>query len=288
MPSINLGRVRGDKGTSMRNRGVWNSALKYVNDKDYIDLVSHNGSLWTCMTTNTNVEPSDTAVEWNLTAKSIDTVYFEPAQSRENIVSGESANTVFGKIAKWLADFKDAAFYNVVNGVTQTKAGEAVLDAAVGKYLDEKKFDVSKIIASRTITEYGFAMDGKTVADWLSELNSKLENCIFEEGSNNNGHFRKYANGTLEMWGNVSISSIPVTTASGTLYNSTNRNLTLPHTSLTGVQGVSLELRSNTGIWPVYTTGGDNKSTLGYLLKSGASTTMASGVISFRCTGTWK
>lgn len=99
---------------------------------------------------------------------------FSESDDRENIVSGDTVSTVFGKIKKWFSDLGAAAFMNVVNGVTQSQAGQAVLDAAVGKYLEEKKLDITKIIANRNITEPGFVMNGKTVADALTELNGKL------------------------------------------------------------------------------------------------------------------
>lgn len=99
---------------------------------------------------------------------------FNEALTRENIESTDTVETIFGKVKKYFTDLGSAAFMNVVNNVTQSEAGQAVLDAAVGKYLEEKKFDISKIIANRNITEPGFVMDGKTVADALTELNGKL------------------------------------------------------------------------------------------------------------------
>lgn len=99
---------------------------------------------------------------------------FNEALTRENIKSTDTVETIFGKVKKYFTDLGTAAFMNVVNNVTQSEAGQAVLDAAVGKYLEEKKFDISKIIANRNITEPGFVMDGKTVADALTELNGKL------------------------------------------------------------------------------------------------------------------
>ena len=42
---------------------------------------------------------------------------------------------LFGKIAKWFADLKSAAFYEVKNDLTQEIPGESVLDAAQGKEL---------------------------------------------------------------------------------------------------------------------------------------------------------
>lgn len=99
---------------------------------------------------------------------------FNEALTRENIESTDTVETIFGKVKKYFSDLGTSAFMNVVNSVTQSEAGQAVLDAAVGKYLEEKKFDISKIIANRNITEPGFVMDGKTVADALTELNGKL------------------------------------------------------------------------------------------------------------------
>ena len=101
MPSINLGKVKGEKGISLRNRGEWNSTTKYLNDANYIDMVSHNGNLWTCLVTNTNVEPAEASDKWNLSAKSVSNVYFEEAAERQNLVSGEQVSESFGKISKW-------------------------------------------------------------------------------------------------------------------------------------------------------------------------------------------
>lgn len=111
---------------------------------------------------------------------------FNEALTRENIESTDTVETIFGKVKKYFTDLGSAAFMNVVNNVTQSEAGQAVLDAAVGKYLEEKKFDISKIIANRNITEPGFVMDGKTVADALTELNGKLFNLIMMDFGNYN------------------------------------------------------------------------------------------------------
>lgn len=106
---------------------------------------------------------------------------FNEALTRENIESTDTVETIFGKVKKYFTDLGSAAFMNVVNNVTQSEAGQAVLDAAVGKYLEEKKFDISKIIANRNITEPGFVMDGKTVADALTELNGNIGNVMISE-----------------------------------------------------------------------------------------------------------
>lgn len=57
MPVIDLGKVVGDPGASMRFRGEWNGGSEYFNNESYIDTVTHHGSLWVCKQTNTGQEP---------------------------------------------------------------------------------------------------------------------------------------------------------------------------------------------------------------------------------------
>lgn len=185
---IDLKIPRGYQGVSMRMAGAWEDGMEYVNDASYIDLVTYQGSTYGCKRTHTASEETVPIREgneyWQCIAEkgetgdieNIDTVpiAFEEAEERENIESGDTIPKGLGKIRKWFSDFKQAAFYDVVNNVLQTEPGQKVLDAAVGKYLDDKKFDISRLVANRNITEPGFAMDGKTTADWLNELNGKL------------------------------------------------------------------------------------------------------------------
>lgn len=64
------------------------------------------------------------------------TIPFTQAATRENIKSGENLKTVLGKISKWLADLKAAAFCTVVNNATTT-VENTVLDGRMGKKLQE-------------------------------------------------------------------------------------------------------------------------------------------------------
>ena len=187
---IDLKIPRGYQGVSMRMAGAWEDGTEYVNDTSYIDLVTYQGSTYGCKRTHTASEETVPIREgneyWQCIAEkgetgdieNIDTVpiAFEEAPERENIESGDTIPKGLGKIRKWFSDWGEAAYMNVVNGVTQSVAGQAVLDAAVGKYLDEKKFDFSRLVANRNITEPGFAMDGKTLVEWLNELNGNLNN----------------------------------------------------------------------------------------------------------------
>ena len=60
------------------------------------------------------------------------TVVFSQASDRQNVASTESLSTLMGKICKWFADLKAAAFCTVANNETTTAEG-VVLDARVGK-----------------------------------------------------------------------------------------------------------------------------------------------------------
>lgn len=62
---------------------------------------------------------------------------FDEAATRENIVSGESLSTIMGKVKKWFADLKNAAFHTVANNYTTTEAGY-VLDARLGPDIKSK------------------------------------------------------------------------------------------------------------------------------------------------------
>ena len=196
---IDLTIPRGYQGVSMRMAGTWTAGTEYVNNTSYIDLVTYNGSTYGCKQSHTASEailPTNEGY-WQVIAKKGDTgsvenidtipIEFEEAEKRENVETGDTITTVFGKVKKWFSSLKQAAFYDVVNNVLQTEPGQKVLDAAVGKYLDEKKFDISRLVANRNITEPGFAMDGKTLVEWLNELNGKLNIGMMVGRSQGNG-----------------------------------------------------------------------------------------------------
>lgn len=57
----------GAKGVSMRLKGAWSASVAYVNDGNYIDLVTSNGNTYACKVSNTNVAVTDTS-KWELIA----------------------------------------------------------------------------------------------------------------------------------------------------------------------------------------------------------------------------
>lgn len=150
-------------------------------------------------------------------------IIFTQATSRENIASGERLNIILGKIRKWFADIKGAAFQDVSNTLTTTEAGK-VLDARQGKVLDEKiteKVDKTDVVNGLTETAAGKVLDarqGKALDEKIddlsrevSDLNSKLREKIYEEDALSIADFynvsafdmRKIGN---EVFLNISIS----------------------------------------------------------------------------------
>lgn len=65
------------------------------------------------------------------------TVTFSTSSNRELLTSGENTSGLFGKIAKWFSDLKNAAFCDVANNLVTTEEGY-LLDARQGKILDDK------------------------------------------------------------------------------------------------------------------------------------------------------
>ena len=115
--------------------------------------------------------------EWKEYAKNIDeemkkrpekdgkademTVTFTEAANRENIVTGEKASTLMGKIKKWLADLAAAAFMQVVTSYSDLMAGTALDDYLIGAAAAKEGF-----------TELNGKLDNIYTSDITSEINT--------------------------------------------------------------------------------------------------------------------
>ncbi|BFL02136.1 hypothetical protein CE91St58_09810 [Lachnospiraceae bacterium] len=82
---------------------------------------------------------------------------FTEATSRENINSGETHRTIFGKLRKFLSDLGAAAYIAIANNCTTTAAGFA-LDARQGKVLMDKSNQISSDLGGY---KFGTTTDGK-------------------------------------------------------------------------------------------------------------------------------
>lgn len=58
----------GAKGVSMRLLGAWSNSTAYVNNSDYIDIVTYSGNTYACKTSNTSQTPTNTTY-WTLIAQ---------------------------------------------------------------------------------------------------------------------------------------------------------------------------------------------------------------------------
>ena len=76
------------------------------------------------------------------------TIDFTENLNRENIVTGENARTMFGKIAKWFSDIREAAFAKVANNLDTTEEGY-VLDARQGEKLKEDIADLNSKLSNK-------------------------------------------------------------------------------------------------------------------------------------------
>lgn len=130
-------------------KGDYDSNTTY----ERLDAVEHNGSTYLAIKDAPDGAPRDDKVNWIYLAKgfSVDIgdseITFTEAENRENINTGESVKTVFGKIKKFFADLTAPAFAQMITTKEDLLATKAT----------------------------GYVPDAKAVADAYTELNSKLE-----------------------------------------------------------------------------------------------------------------
>ncbi len=105
-------------------KGEYDSNTVY----ERLDAVYHSGSTYLALKDAPAGAPSSDGTNWMYLAKGFPSdigeseIAFEEAAVRENIDTGESIKTVFGKIKKWFADMTAAAFAQVVSSNTDLMA----------------------------------------------------------------------------------------------------------------------------------------------------------------------
>lgn len=142
---LNFTIPRGDKGVSMYMAGAWNSGTEYVNSVSRIDIVTCNGSTYGCRQTHTSSQDNAPAGEeneyWLCLARKGDTgnienidtipIAFSEAAEPENLESGDSVTTVFGKIKKWFSDLSNGAASTLLGNNLQE--GKVLVSDETGK-----------------------------------------------------------------------------------------------------------------------------------------------------------
>ena len=132
---------------------------EYASNTAYerLDAVAHNGSTYLAIKDAPDGAPRDDKVNWIYLAKGFSgdigdsEIAFTEAENRENINTGESVKTVFGKIKKFFADLTAPAFAQMITSKDDLLATKAT----------------------------GYVPDAKAVADAVSELNGNLNGLKF-------------------------------------------------------------------------------------------------------------
>lgn len=129
-------------------KGDYNSNIAY----ERLDAVYHNGSTYLAIKDAPDGAPRDDKLNWIYLAKGFSgdigdsEIAFTEAENRENIDTGESIKTVFGKIKKFFTDLTAPAFAQMITSKDDLLATKAA----------------------------GYVPDAKAVADGFTELNGKL------------------------------------------------------------------------------------------------------------------
>lgn len=145
---------------------------EYASNTAYerLDAVAHNGSTYLAIKDAPDGAPRDDKVNWIYLAKGFSSdigdseITFTEAETRENIDTGESVKTIFGKIKKWFNDMTVAAFSQVITSnedlMALTKSGYLADALAV-----KNQFDVinSKLGNFYLLYSYLCGTDGNSI-----------------------------------------------------------------------------------------------------------------------------
>lgn len=145
---------------------------EYASNTAYerLDAVAHNGSTYLAIKDAPDGAPRDDKLNWIYLAKGFSgdigdsEIAFTEAENHENINTGESVKTVFGKIKKFFADLTAPAFAQMITSKDDLLATKAT----------------------------GYVPDAKAVADAVTDVTGKLNqntdltlvNCVSWESDN--------------------------------------------------------------------------------------------------------
>ncbi len=135
-------------------------------------------------------------------------VTFSEASARDNLSSGDTVSTLFGKISKWFSDLGTAAFRGVANVLTISSAGKYVLDAYQGKVLNDNMGTLSELSTSAKINLVSAINEINTGLSELKGVVTKLNANVAILDNVQAGTFENKKHGDI-----IKISR-PVTTAS--------------------------------------------------------------------------
>ncbi len=109
---------------------------------------------------------ADLAKKLDKTGNSGDNVVeFTQTSSRQNIMTGDTHKTMFGKIKKWLADLAAAAFMQTITSYSDLMAGTAIADYLVNAKAVQDGFNtVNGKLSGHTIVVSGYVEKNGTVS----------------------------------------------------------------------------------------------------------------------------
>lgn len=189
-------------------KGEYASSTAY----ERLDAVAHNGSTYLAIKDAPDGAPRDDKVNWIYLAKGFSgdigdsEIAFTEAENRENINTGESVKTVFGKIKKFFADLTAPAFAQMITSKDDLLATKAT----------------------------GYVPDAKAVADGFADVNGNLtystEETICGKWIDGRKIYRVVKQVTSNINTNIVALSLPtasrVIDIKGTI--ETNENRTIP------------------------------------------------------------
>lgn len=160
---------------SFITKGEYSASTTYKR----LNTVRYNNQVYVALKTVTGITPSDDGENWQLFVDTPEVIpeeikpTFEIPSNRENIVSGESLPTLFGKIKKWLVDLKPHAFTNLTTDIANPISGSA-LGAEVGTKLkgdidtqkaefDKEIADINSNLSNTLCADIGWYPNGKAL-----------------------------------------------------------------------------------------------------------------------------
>ena len=170
MPQIDLGKVVGDTGVSLRFRGEWNDVAEYVNGSNYIDLATHNGSLWICDSTNTNQEPSGSSEYWSVAAQGMaEKPIIYKSESGDFPLTGEEG-------ILYVDDTISPALMYIWNGSYVLAGGSGDIKAADVSY-DNESSGLTAQTVQAAIDENAQAISdvNSSLGSWIRVINMSIE-----------------------------------------------------------------------------------------------------------------
>ena len=108
---------------------------------------------------------------------------------------------------------------------------------------------------------------------------------IIESGSNENGNWIKFNDGTLIQYGNKEISNIQINTSSIGNYMSAGQNINFPIPFEEAICG-NVSLRGGSAFF--ITKRFISNTVMGYFVLSGSSATLSSAILDWFAIGKWK